>query len=453
MPAMTPEQKSEHRRILRAARRERTPKKVRDEARKTRAREIDTVAVLRERRTFPAAVLAMCDEINRLRALQRVGALRGNVREHCRNRKQLDGADAQALEHALTITERERDAAISRIANLRRLLARAHRELSEARDALFLGSIVKMGLHAQLHWHEQRHGTRAEQEADEAAFQSESDRLDTMTPAEQDELLRADGIIPKEASTLPISWIDQHLHRALRWREMGEERDAAIARAEDAEREHRAALLALDLAQEARDASEAQVAALVPMAKHGRPRCGCAGWYCECGGADEAKAFDAALRDPADAAAARDARLRAEGDLSDEKVRADLEDMGFDSRRIASEGAARIARLLEGQRLMADSFDYLFDEIMEWKRATFPAETQASALAHFMAEASELEACPSDGEEIADCVMLLLSLAAHAGVSLKDEMRAKLEKNRRRKWGEPNADGFQEHVRTLGDEP
>ena len=138
--------------------------------------------------------------------------------------------------------------------------------------------------------------------------------------------------------------------------------------------------------------------------------------------------------------------------LSDEEVRADLEDMGFDSRRITSEGAARIARLLEGQRLMPDSFDYLFDEIMEWKRATFPAETQASALAHFMAEASELEACPSDGEEIADCVMLLLSLAAHAGVSLKDEMRAKLEKNRRRKWGEPNADGFQEHVRTLGDE-
>jgi hypothetical protein len=31
------------------------------------------------------------------------------VRQACRNRRPLDGVDAQALEHALTITERERD--------------------------------------------------------------------------------------------------------------------------------------------------------------------------------------------------------------------------------------------------------------------------------------------------------------------------------------------------------
>ena len=33
------------------------------------------------------------------------------VREHARNRGKLDGADAQALEHALTVTEIERDTA------------------------------------------------------------------------------------------------------------------------------------------------------------------------------------------------------------------------------------------------------------------------------------------------------------------------------------------------------
>lgn len=33
------------------------------------------------------------------------------VREACRRRRPLDGADSQALEHALTITERERDCA------------------------------------------------------------------------------------------------------------------------------------------------------------------------------------------------------------------------------------------------------------------------------------------------------------------------------------------------------
>lgn len=36
------------------------------------------------------------------------------VREACRRRMPLDGADAQALEHALTITEGERDDAISK---------------------------------------------------------------------------------------------------------------------------------------------------------------------------------------------------------------------------------------------------------------------------------------------------------------------------------------------------
>ena len=42
------------------------------------------------------------------------------VREACRRRMPLDGADAQALEHALTITERERDAALADLTTLRR---------------------------------------------------------------------------------------------------------------------------------------------------------------------------------------------------------------------------------------------------------------------------------------------------------------------------------------------
>lgn len=41
------------------------------------------------------------------------------VREACRRRMKLDGADAQALEHALTITERERDAALAEVERLR----------------------------------------------------------------------------------------------------------------------------------------------------------------------------------------------------------------------------------------------------------------------------------------------------------------------------------------------
>lgn len=38
-----------------------------------------------------------------------------SVREACRRRRPLDGADAQALEHVLAITERERDEALKRL--------------------------------------------------------------------------------------------------------------------------------------------------------------------------------------------------------------------------------------------------------------------------------------------------------------------------------------------------
>lgn len=62
-----------------------------------------------------------------------VGAL--TVREACRRRVPLDGADAEALEHALTITERERDelrllhkTAADAVAELAGLLEEAKRE-------------------------------------------------------------------------------------------------------------------------------------------------------------------------------------------------------------------------------------------------------------------------------------------------------------------------------------
>jgi hypothetical protein len=49
------------------------------------------------------------------------------IREECRKKRTLSGADAQALEHALTITERERDTAISKFQShnrqLRKLLS------------------------------------------------------------------------------------------------------------------------------------------------------------------------------------------------------------------------------------------------------------------------------------------------------------------------------------------
>lgn len=55
-----------------------------------------------------------------------------SVREACRRRLTLDGTDAQALEHALTITERERDEARSKCktlrSSLRNVMRKAYRQ-------------------------------------------------------------------------------------------------------------------------------------------------------------------------------------------------------------------------------------------------------------------------------------------------------------------------------------
>jgi len=57
------------------------------------------------------------------------------VRKHARNRGTLDGADAQALEHALTLTELERDTARDQYAFMMQSAAdeklEADREIAE----------------------------------------------------------------------------------------------------------------------------------------------------------------------------------------------------------------------------------------------------------------------------------------------------------------------------------
>lgn len=71
---------------------------------------------------------AIFDEIEALRA--EVEGLRPKplplqVRDAARRRSALDGADVQALEHAITITERERDDARAQVANASHTLTRA----------------------------------------------------------------------------------------------------------------------------------------------------------------------------------------------------------------------------------------------------------------------------------------------------------------------------------------
>ena len=74
--------------------------------------------VARLRADFPSApplpqMGCAGDACARLRAIQHAPSTRAlpTVRAACKRRMPLDGADAQALEYALTMTERERDAA------------------------------------------------------------------------------------------------------------------------------------------------------------------------------------------------------------------------------------------------------------------------------------------------------------------------------------------------------
>ena len=85
-------------------------------------------------------------------------------------------------------------------------------------------------------------------------------------------------------------------------------------------------------------------------------------------------------------------------------------------------------------------------EYLAWARATFPQSTSASCLAHLRREVDELRQIPGDPGEIADCLMLLLHHAHLHGVDVAAAFRAKLEKNKARKWGAPNAEGWTPHV-------
>ena len=84
-------------------------------------------------------------------------------------------------------------------------------------------------------------------------------------------------------------------------------------------------------------------------------------------------------------------------------------------------------------------------EVGTWARSTFPLATKESWVAHLRKEVAEL-AESHDPQEAADCLILLLGHAHINGYDLLLEAQAKMEINRRRKWGEPDAEGVVEHV-------
>lgn len=85
-------------------------------------------------------------------------------------------------------------------------------------------------------------------------------------------------------------------------------------------------------------------------------------------------------------------------------------------------------------------------EISEWASATFKHQTIQSKVEHLRDEVNELYDAPTDGEEMADCLILLANLADLSGIDLFEEAEKKLAKNRLRTWGPPDERGVCKHI-------
>jgi NTP pyrophosphatase (non-canonical NTP hydrolase) len=107
--------------------------------------------------------------------------------------------------------------------------------------------------------------------------------------------------------------------------------------------------------------------------------------------------------------------------------------------------------------LLKDDWQQLADDISTWSDATFGCGQRNPAIAyHLKKEVDELiealenvSSVEELGMEFADCLMLLLDSASHAGISVDELMiyaRKKLEINKTRIWGKPDENGVIEHV-------
>jgi NTP pyrophosphatase (non-canonical NTP hydrolase) len=97
-----------------------------------------------------------------------------------------------------------------------------------------------------------------------------------------------------------------------------------------------------------------------------------------------------------------------------------------------------------------------------WCEQVFPEQTPESIEAHFQEEAQELSRAvlalcaygsnPSTlsavGEEIADCIILLIALAYRLGINASAELAKKMATNFKRKWEYSPKHGYHKKVET-----
>jgi hypothetical protein len=93
-------------------------------------------------------------------------------------------------------------------------------------------------------------------------------------------------------------------------------------------------------------------------------------------------------------------------------------------------------------------WDELSEEAGAWADLNFPQATHASKAEHLRREAAELAANPTDEEEMADVLLLLIHLARGTNTNLINVAYQKLRKNQNRSWGKPDEHGVVEHIRS-----
>lgn len=103
----------------------------------------------------------------------------------------------------------------------------------------------------------------------------------------------------------------------------------------------------------------------------------------------------------------------------------------------ASRGASNSAS--EVPSSTCASLSELQKEQWQWVLATFPGETLEGVIRHLKEEVAELEASPTDADELADCFLLVMCAASHAGVDLWTAATQKLAKCKLRKWKKTEA--------------
>jgi hypothetical protein len=98
------------------------------------------------------------------------------------------------------------------------------------------------------------------------------------------------------------------------------------------------------------------------------------------------------------------------------------------------------------------SIQALQTRINAFQLSRFPGQTVSGKLNHLVKELGELRDAPGDITEHADCLILLLGIAALCGFTIDDLLaaaRAKMVVNENRQWHAADADGVYRHKDTL----